>query len=313
MVSTNELLQFLKGSLKLGEPLAPYTSFRIGGPADYFIEPLSREDLLNVIRYFRENGYPFVVIGNGTNILVSDQGFRGAVINLESGLVEVRVERDATNAGRPSLVYAEAGVRLGRLVDHCIQRSLGGLEMLAGIPGTLGGAVVMNAGAFGGTIADHLARVEVVRDDRTQWVTKEDAGFSYRASGLGRDIVLAATFHLPVRERDSLVRARREMLTRRNETQPVNLPHVGSIFKNPAGGHAAGFIEGAGLKGWRIGGAHISPRHANFIVNDGAATAGDVLALIRSVQQAVKEKFNLMLDPELKFIGFEEHALREVA
>jgi len=309
MISVEEIGTFFKGRVAIGELLRNYTSFRIGGPADFYLEPRDKEDLLRIVQYFQTNNFPFVVIGNGSNLLVSDEGYRGAVINLESGLNTVTIDPAAGGAS----VYAEAGVKLAKFVDVCIQHGLGGVEMLAGIPGTLGGAIVMNAGAYGGEISDCLRTVEIIRDAAFVVLPKEGCGFAYRSSELTRDIVVSASFQLPKKDRNELLRVRRELLLRRNETQPVNFPNAGSIFKNPLKMYAGKLIEEAGLKGKRIGGAEISDRHANFIVNRGTAKASDVIALIRLARDAVKEKFGIVLELEVKLLGFPDDIFREAA
>ncbi|MGC8897105.1 MAG: UDP-N-acetylmuramate dehydrogenase [Bacteroidota bacterium] len=309
MISVEEIGTFFKGRVAIGELLRNYTSFRIGGPADFYLEPRDKEDLLHIVQYFQTNNFPFVVIGNGSNLLVSDEGYRGAVINLESGLKTVTIDPAAGGAS----VYAEAGVKLAKFVDVCIQRGLGGVEMLAGIPGTLGGAIVMNAGAYGGEISDCLRTVEIIRDAAFVILPREECGFAYRGSELTHDIVVSASFQLPRKDRNELLRVRRELLLRRNETQPVNFPNAGSIFKNPPKMYAGKLIEEAGLKGKRIGGAEISERHANFIVNRGTAKASDVVALIRLARDAVKEKFGIVLELEVKLLGFPDDVFREGA
>jgi UDP-N-acetylmuramate dehydrogenase len=305
MVSLEEIKSFFKGQIRLSEPLAGFTTFRIGGPADYYLEPLHKEDVAQVIRYFRDNAFPFMIIGNASNLLISDEGYRGAVINLEYALGDVRKEGDT--------VVAEAGVPLARFVDFCVQRGLGGVEMLAGIPGTIGGAVIMNAGAYGGEISDYLKEVEVLRDSSVLWIKKEEGGFSYRRSGFARDVVLSARFQLPQKDKMELMRVRRELLIKRNLAQPVNYPNAGSIFKNPKGNYAAKLVEAAGLKGLRRGGAQISERHGNFIVNIANAKATDVLELIRTAQDEVLKKFNIKLELEVKLIGFTETVVKAVA
>ncbi len=305
MVSIDEIKQFFEGEIKVSERLSKYTSFRIGGPADYYLEPLNKEDLVEVVTYFQENNFPFIIIGNGSNLLISDEGYRGAAISLERGLSTVRMEGD--------LVVADAGVRIARFVDFSIQRSLGGVEMLAGIPGTIGGGVIMNAGAYGGEISDHMVEVEILRDGKVMKMKKEEGAFAYRRSGLTRDVVLNASFRLPVKDKDELMRVRRELLVKRNQVQPVNIPNAGSIFKNPPENFAAKLIQEAGLKGLVRGGARISERHANFIVNAQHAKASDVLAIIREVQRVVYKKFKVKLELEVKLIGFTEETLKAVA
>jgi UDP-N-acetylmuramate dehydrogenase len=227
VVNIEELRKIFHGHVALNEPLSNYTSFRIGGPADYYLEPLDKDDTVRLILYLQRKQIPFIVIGNGSNLLVSDDGIRGAVINFESGLNNVSLEGE--------MIIAEAGVRMARFVEFCIQHERKGVEMLAGIPGTIGGAVMMNAGAYGGEISDYLVEVEVLRDGQVMKVKKSESGFSYRRSGFQRDVILGAAFQLPKGDKAEMIRIRRELLIKRNQTQPLNMPNSGSVFKNPQG------------------------------------------------------------------------------
>jgi len=304
VVVLDEIKTVFRGRMSLNEPLGKYTSFQIGGPADYYLEPADKEDCAAVIAYCNTQQLPFLVMGKGSNMLVSDEGFRGAVINLEYGLNNIELS--------DGIVRVEAGVPLSRFVDFCIQQGLRGVEMLPGIPGTIGGAVVMNAGAHGGEISDYLVAVDVLRDGKFITVRKEEGDFSYRRSGFGDDVVLGARFRLQPGDTADLMRTRRELLIKRNRTQPVNFPNSGSMFKNPHGTHAAKLIEDAGLKGMKKGRAQISDRHANFIVNMGGASANDVLELVERAQKSVFEKFGIHLELEVKLIGFAEEVVKEV-
>lgn len=305
MVSLNEIRKFFQGTIRINEPLAPHTWMKVGGPADYYLEPLNRQEVINIVNYFREQEYPYLILGRGSNLLVSDLGFRGAVINLEQALNALRIEGD--------LVIAEAGVRLSKFVDFCIQHGRAGVEMLPGIPGTVGGAVVMNAGAYGGETADHIVEVEVLREGEVQIVPKERCGFSYRRSSFEHDVVLSASFRLPHGDREALQRRRRELIMKRNETQPLELPNSGSMFKNPPGTYAAKLIEQVGLKGKRIGGAQISPRHANFIVNLGGATADDIMRLLDLARRSVYQNTGIQMELEVKLVGFPSEVMEKVA
>ncbi len=305
MVSVEDIRKVFRGHVAVAEPLAKYTSFRIGGPADFYLEPLDKFDLIEVVRFFKKFEYKFMIIGKGSNLLISDDGFRGAAINLEEGMGNVCLDRET--------VVADSGVRLSKFVDFCIQHEKSGVEMLAGIPGTIGGAVIMNAGAYGGEISNYLVEVEIYRDDTIQKVKKEDGGFSYRRSGFVRDVVLNASFLLPEGNLNELLQRRRELLLKRNQTQPLNLPNSGSMFKNPEGTYAAKLVEAAGLKGTRIGGAQISERHGNFIVNLGHAAASDVLGLVKLARKKVLEQSGIKLELEVKLVGFQDDVLAEVA
>lgn len=304
MIDINDIRQFFRGHIALNEPLRTYTSFRIGGPADYYLEPADKEDVVAIVRYLEEQHTPYLMIGKGSNMLVSDEGVRGAVINLEEGLCRIAAEGDR--------VTVEAGLSLARFVDFCIQQGLQGVEMLPGIPGTVGGAIMMNAGAYGGEISDYLETVEVIRNGELRTVAKQDAEFRYRHSGFQGDIIVGAAFRLPRGEKQEIMQRRRELLIRRNRSQPVNYPNSGSMFKNPPGNFAAKLIEEAGLKGKRAGNAQISEKHANFIVNHGNATADDVLTLIDLAKEIVLKKFDIALELEVRLVGFDKHAERQV-
>jgi len=305
MVSLSDIKQFFRGYIGINEPMAKYTSMRVGGPADYYLEPVDKMDLVEIILYLRNNKFPSLMLGRGSNLLVSDEGIRGAAINIEAALANVRMEGD--------LVVAEAGVTLAKFVDFCVQKGLAGVEMLAGIPGSMGGAIVMNAGAHGGEISDHLVEVEVLREGRLQSIRKEEAQFAYRRSGFGNDIVLGASFRLSEGNKEGLLAKRRELILKRNASQPLHLPNSGSMFKNPPGNFAAKLIEQAGLKGKRVGNAQISEKHANFIVNLGGAKATDVFTLIDLARRTVHQNAGLLLELEVKLIGFPDETRKQVA
>lgn len=303
MFSVEKVREFFKGNISISEPLSRFTTFRIGGPADYYLEPKDREDLVNLVKYLKEIKYPYILIGNGSNVLISDEGIRGAAINLEFGFNKIVVNKNK--------VYAEAGIRLSKLVDVCIENSLVGIENLAGIPGTLGGAILMNAGAYGGEISDFIKKVEVLDGVEIKFLTKEECGFAYRQSKLEGKIILSAEFELPFGDKIKAKERRKELLLKRNQAQPVELPNAGSIFKNPPGGFAAKLIEQAGLKGLTIGGAKVSEKHANFIVNFNNASANDVIDLMKVIQETVFQKFGIWLEPEIKMLGFNQDKVKD--
>ena len=305
MVTLSDIKKFFRGHIAINEPMSKYTSMRVGGPADYYVEPADKQDLVEIVKYFQANSYPFLMLGRGSNMIISDDGIRCAAINLETSLADVRLEGE--------LVVAEAGAHWSKFVDFCIQHGLAGVEMLAGIPGSVGGAVVMNAGAHGGETADHLVEVEVIRDGAICIVKKENAGFVYRSSGFAHDIVLGATFKLPKGDKDELLARRREFILKRNTTQPLTIPNSGSMFKNPPGMYAAKLIEQAGLKGKRVGNAQISEKHANFIVNLGDAKASDIVTLIDLVRRTVHQNSGVLLELEVKLIGFPVEMTQKVA
>jgi len=297
MVSLSDIKKFFRGKILLDEPLSKYTWMKVGGAADYYVEPMDKSDLIEIAKYFRRNSFPFHILGRGSNVLVSDDGIRGAVINLESAVSAIRLEGER--------VVAEAGVWLQKFVDFCIQHDLAGVEMLAGIPGTIGGAVVMNAGAHGGEISNYLVDVEILRGCDITTVSKEAAQFSYRRSAFEQDVVLSARFDLPKGNKEDLAKRRRELILKRNETQPLELPNSGSMFKNPPSTYAAKLIEQAGLKGKRIGNAQISEKHANFIVNLGNARANDIAQLLELARRTVYQNSGIELELEVKLLGFQ--------
>ncbi len=300
MISLSDIQGILRGNIAVDEPMAKHTWMKVGGPADFHIEPADKNDLIALVNYFYAHHYSWMILGRGSNVLVSDEGIRGAVINIENALSKIQLE--------DGLVIAEAGARLTKFVDYCIQNEFAGVEMLAGIPGTLGGAVVMNAGAHGGEISDYLVTVEVIRDSKLQHIKKDDGHFAYRRSGFASDVVLGASFQLPHGDKEKLSAKRRQLLLRRNETQPLEFPNLGSMFKNPPNTFSAKLIEQAGLKGKRVGDAQVSEKHANFIINLGNAKATDVLKLIDLVKRTVYQNSGLMLELEVKMVGFPNFA-----
>jgi UDP-N-acetylmuramate dehydrogenase len=300
MLRLDELQKNFQGKLALNEMMSKHTSFCIGGPADLYAEPNDKNDLLALLSFLQEQNISFTILGNGSNVLISDDGIRGVVINLESGLNKISFENN--------FIDVESGVMLNRFVDFCIQRELKGVEMLAGIPGTIGGAIRMNAGAHGGEISDCIIDVEIIRENKFQTISKEEAQFQYRSSGLKKDdVVVSARFQLPMGNKEDMMYIRKEMLKKRNATQPLDLPNSGSVFKNPKPLFAAKLIEECGLKGKQIGNAQISEKHANFIVNLGNAKANDVLGLMKLAKKTVMEKFGIMLELEVQLLGFQEN------
>lgn len=298
MISISEIKEFYKGKISLNEKLAPYTTFRIGGEADYYIEPADANDLLRMIIYLKKREVPYYVLGNGSNLLISDEGVRGVVISLESGFGYLKHENGKIVAG--------AGAKIARFVEFCIQNSFAGVEMLAGIPATIGGTLVMNAGAYGGEIGTYVSEVIVIRNEQIITLPREECGFVYRNSNLKDTIILESTFDLPKGDPLETGKKRKELLLARNEAQPVEIPNAGCIFKNPSGAHAAKLIDECGLKGIAIGGAMVSHKHANFIVNFDNATAHDVTELIRIIRKRVKERTGFELELEVKLVGFEK-------
>ncbi|MDR3415684.1 MAG: UDP-N-acetylmuramate dehydrogenase [Nevskia sp.] len=287
----------LRGVLRLGEPLARHTSWRVGGPADRYFEPADRQDLLDFVKQLPPQE-PVLWLGLGSNLLVRDGGVRGSVISLHGAL-------DGLSRDSETTLWAEAGVHCARLAKFAQQRSLAGLGFMAGIPGTVGGALAMNAGAWGGETWREVLEAEVVfRDGRTAWLGPEHFGISYRTVIPPRGFLGFLAARLRVSPDDgSHARATRESLARRKATQPVGRPSAGSTFRNPPGDHAARLIESCGLKGRRIGGAEVSTLHANFILTDEGASAADVENLIQLVRSTVKQQTGVELEPEVKIVG----------
>ncbi|MEW6771381.1 MAG: UDP-N-acetylmuramate dehydrogenase [Bacillota bacterium] len=292
------LVNKIQGRVRYGEPLRNHTTWQIGGPADVLVEPASREDLATVLAFIRQEALPLAVIGNGSNLLVSDSGFRGVVIKIGEALGRVNINGER--------IFAEAGAKLGRVTAVAQAAGLGGLEFAVGIPATLGGAVTMNAGANGAAMADVVEKVTVVDYEGNECVLEHaEIGFGYRRSRLQelKAVVVEIVLHLTPDDPREIRRRSEECLRRRKVTQPLEYPSAGSVFKNPPGDAAGRLIELAGAKGLRIGDAMVSERHANFIVNLGNARARDVLALIGRVREMVREKFGVTLELEVKVLG----------
>jgi UDP-N-acetylmuramate dehydrogenase len=293
-----ELKALIAGEVLVREPMANYTSWRIGGPADLLVLPVSTGDVRETVRFSRERNLPLTVLGNGSNVLVLDRGIRGIVLRTASALRQVGFETDR--------VVAEAGVLLPPLARMAASKGLSGLEFAAGIPGSLGGAICMNAGAHRQSISSVVESVTVMDHLGCESVlSPEAAGFSYRQSLIPErgQIVIQATLQLVAGAREEITARVRRNLARRREGQPLNLPSAGSVFKNPPGDWAGRLIEAAGAKGWRVGEAQVSEKHANFIVNLGEARAEEVLLLISKVRRQVAEKFGVQLELEILPLG----------
>jgi UDP-N-acetylmuramate dehydrogenase len=279
--------------------LADKTSYRIGGPARYYAEPRSEEDISEACRFAAEKGIPLFILGNGSNVLISDAGFDGLAVNLSKHFSALTWD-DAT-------AFVLSGFPLDDLAADAADRGCAGIERLSGIPGTVGGAVAMNAGAFDTDISQTLrsARVLKISAHTIETVSAKDLNFGYRTSAIKNsgDVLLSATFDFSPDDAARLKSTRDEIISKRKAKQPVDSPSCGSVFKRPQGGFAGSLIESCGLKGFRIGMAEVSEKHANFIINTGSATAEDVRAVIRRVQQVVFEKHGILLEPEVIFLG----------
>ncbi|RKO67453.1 UDP-N-acetylmuramate dehydrogenase [Desulfofundulus salinus] len=293
-----ELNALLPGQVKANEPMARHTTWRIGGPADIFVEPAGVKELARLVTWVHGRGLPLYFIGNGSNLLVKDGGIRGIVVKIGRAFGQVQVRKTTLIAG--------AGTMLGVLASVAQKSGVGGLEFATGIPGTVGGAVVMNAGANGSSMADLVQEV-IVMDSSGELERRNagELGFGYRTSNLlgSSLVVLEVTCRGVARDAD-LIRADMEQyLARRRASQPLSYPSAGSVFKNPPGKTAGWLIEQAGCKGMRQGDAQVSLVHANFIVNLGRATARDVQILIHRVQQLVHERFGITLTLEVQVLG----------
>jgi len=278
------------------QPLAPHTSLRIGGPADFFLRIASEKDLVGAIQVARMNELPVFLLGGGTNVLVADGGIRGVV--LQNAWRESSVDGD--------IVAASSGTELAHVAAVAARAGVEGLEWMATVPGTVGGAVHGNAGAFGSETADVIVDAELVDLNGDTWTaTVDELGYAYRTSALqGTPIIcVRARFRGKAGDRANAVRRIKEMANERIKKQPLAQPNTGSIFRNPPGDFAGRLIEAAGLKGRAIGGAMVSEKHANFIVNANGATASDVRALMTLVQQEVAKRFEVKLVPEVELVG----------
>ena len=285
-------------NVKLQEPMKKHTTFRIGGPADYYLCPHSTKELQAVLQICRQEELPFFILGNGSNLLVSDQGYRGAVIQLWKNMSDV--EREGTR------ICAQAGALLSKIAAAAFEDGLTGMEFAAGIPGTLGGAVVMNAGAYGGEMKDILKEVRVMDQEGTiLTLSAEELELGYRTSIVKKKgyIVLSADLELAPGNREEIKAKMEDLKERRVSKQPLELPSAGSTFKRPEGYFAGKLIMDAGLRGFTVGGAQVSEKHCGFVVNKGDATAEDVVTLIREVQRQVKDCFGVELETEVKFLG----------
>lgn len=300
-----ELAKKVKGEIRRSVPMARHTSFAVGGEVDLFALPEDLEDLRAIVQWCRENGVAYFILGNGTNLLVRDGGIRGMAISLARGFCRM-VELACGSEG--SMVLAEAGQSLGTLVQFATEKGLSGLEWAAGIPGTVGGALFMNAGAFGGEMKDlvHSARI-LDQEGNLAECNGASIRFGYRRMDLPEGgVILSGTFRLQAESRRWVKSRVQEILRRRMDKQPAHLPSAGSVFKNPEGFAAGRLIEESGLKGSRIGNAQVSEKHANFIVNLGGASARDISGLIANVQERVLQEKGIRLEMEIQVIGEEE-------
>jgi UDP-N-acetylmuramate dehydrogenase len=294
-----------KGEIKRNEPMSRHTSYAIGGPADVFAVPVDRNDLATLLREIMGKKLKCFVLGGGTNILVRDGGFRGIVISLQR-MQAIKIEREYRSIGGAfTVIFVEAGVPLQKLLSFAVEEGLMGLEFTAGIPGTVGGAVCMNAGTASGEFGDVIDSVTLLSPEGNMvTMGREEMRFGYRTSAIPEGhVILEVRIILRHGDRNKIQEHVKEILSKRKQRQPAGLPNAGSIFKNPQEESAGKLIEAAGLKGKTVGGAQVSDKHANFIVNKGHAKASEVLTLMESMRQKVLQIHGVRLEPEIKIIG----------
>lgn len=288
-----------EGQVLTQEPMKKHTTFRVGGNADYYVNPESREQLLQTMKLCRREQIPYYILGNGSNVLVSDAGYRGVIIELHRNLNSVRVEG--------TKIYAQAGTLLSRAAFLAAQAGLTGMEFASGIPGTVGGALVMNAGAYGGEMKDIVVEALVLTGEgELLTLSREELELGYRTSIIARAgyIVLEAVLELKPGDRGEIEARMEELKAARTTKQPLEYPSAGSTFKRPEGYFAGKLIMDAGLRGCRRGGAQVAEKHCGFVINTGDATAQDILELIAHVQTEVEKQFGVKLEMEVKKLGF---------
>ncbi len=293
-----EKLLAITDNVVFDEDMKKHTSFRIGGTADAFVSVTSALEIEKIICFCADTETPYMIMGNGSNILVSDKGIRGVVIHIGNGMSKCRIEGCD--------VYADAGILMSALSKKLLEANLTGFEFASGIPGTLGGGIFMNAGAYGGELKDIIESVTFICPDgiiKTE--TAENLGFAYRRSMFteGGYVILSCKLRLKEGNYEDIKAMMADFNSRRTEKQPLNLPSAGSTFKRPEGYFAGKLIQDAGLMGYSIGGAQVSEKHAGFVVNTGGASAADVTNLIKHIQNTVNEKFGVWLEPEVRLAG----------
>ncbi len=283
---------------RLNESLAAHTGFKTGGPADCMAWPQNREQLLQTVQRLRAEQIPFFLLGNGSNVLALDEGYRGCVVKTEKALTELHFEDDG-------LVYCEAGIQLSVLCKACQKNGLTGLEFAFGIPGTVGGALFMNAGAYDGEMKDVVVSVEVLDiHGNLRTLSAADMQFSYRSSAAQSEqlVILSGRFQLCAGSASEILARMNELMQRRKDKQPLDKPSCGSTFKRPAGSYASKLIDECGLRGFRYGGAQVSEKHCGFVVNAGGAASADILALVEQVKTIVKDKTGYDLECEIRLL-----------
>lgn len=294
-----ELSKMIEESrILVDEPMSKHTTFRVGGPADYFIEAKSAEEIENIILLCKERQVPYYILGNGSNLLVGDKGYRGVIIQIYRSMNDVTIDGD--------VITAQAGALLSRVANEALAAELAGFEFAAGIPGTLGGAVVMNAGAYGGEMKDVLIEVTALTGDgNVVTIPKEDLELGYRTSVVAKKgyIVLEAKIQLQKGDATQIKARMDELKEQRVTKQPLEFASAGSTFKRPEGYFAGKLIQDADLRGFRVGDAQVSEKHCGFVINRGNATAAEIVELMTQVADKVEEKFHVRLEAEVKRLG----------
>jgi UDP-N-acetylmuramate dehydrogenase len=304
VITLGEIQRIFKGTIRLSEPLAKYSVFGIGGPADYFFAPATREDAARLLQYLHQQQQSFAIVNSGSNVLVSEDGFRGAVVNLDLHLNTIGLTKDA--------VVIEAGAKVAQLVDCCIQHSIAGTEVLAGISGTLGEWLV-GGREIPGSFADMVTTIDVSRGGEKRVLKSDKKKSATALVDSDTDTVLGFAMKRVKGNKPELMKLRREYLLTRNSREPLNVASTGRIFRNPDGTTAAALIEQAKTSLRNIGEAALFERHANYIVTNKHTRSSDVLRLIRRMQDAVRQRSGIELALDLRLLGFEEHTLAAVA
>ncbi len=294
-----ELLNIVPGDrIKCNEPMKLHTTFRAGGPADFFAVPETKEEVRGLVRLCEDAGMPYYIIGNGSNLLVSDRGYRGLIIQIYKEMGRI--------AAANGQITAQSGALLSRVAAKALEEGLSGLEFASGIPGTLGGACMMNAGAYGGEMKDVLSSVLVLTPEG-EFLTLHsgELDMGYRTSVISKKgyIVLEACIQLEKGDKESIRSRMEELRKKRTSKQPLEYPSAGSTFKRPEGYFAGKLIEDAGLRGFRVGGAQVSEKHCGFVINRDGASAAEIAELMRQVSARVEEQFGVVLEPEVRRLG----------
>lgn len=290
--------RFPNAEIYIDEPMSRHTTFRIGGKADFFLSPSCVDELIFIVDYFKKNNISITVTGNGSNILVSDEGIDGAVICIGKNFSDVKCEGE--------YVSALSGTLLSKIAAYALENSLSGFEFASGIPGTLGGALVMNAGAYGGEMKDIVTETKYLSTDdlKIHTFTGDEHGFAYRKSNFtDKNIIIESVLKLKKGNRDDIKAEMMSLSAKRREKQPLEYPSAGSTFKRPEGYFASKLIDDSGLRGYSCGDACVSEKHCGFVVNKGSASFEDVMGVIEHTKKTVKEKFGVTLEPEVKIIG----------